>query len=292
MKHVLQKADRRLVAESLGAELQSLVIGGKEWLWNADPAWWPRHSPILFPTVGKSRNDRIQVDGAFHTMPQHGFARDMEFVLDEKNSGDTTLCFRLYDSGETLQTFPFPFELGIVYTLQPKGVHVRYELFNPGNRTLPFALGAHPAFLLPDKGFQDLRLRFSEEESFERHLLKDGLFNGEAENLGIGKELGLSGPLFDKDAIVLKNIRSRKIELTGPVGTHGGASVLEMQFGGFEDLGIWTKPGCDRFLCLEPWHGHADSSEGPDDLMQRAGVHQLEPGKTWEGFWQVTFHTH
>lgn len=272
-----------MLVDSLGAELCSLVTGGKERLWSADPVWWPRHSPVLFPTIGRSKNDQILVDGQVYTMTQHGFARDLEFELRTEKSSETILHYSLYDSGETLQRFPFPFELHLIYTLLKKGVHVRYEVFNPGNRALPFALGAHPAFHLPTRGFDGLYMDFQEAESFKRQLLEEGLFNGQTLSMGNGTLLSLAEADFDLDAIVFKNIPSRKIELKAP-DFH-----LEMQFGGFQDLGIWTKKGCQEFLCLEPWYGFADSVKGETDIMKREGIHLLEAGKSFEAFWQVIF---
>jgi galactose mutarotase-like enzyme len=285
LKHILQKGSTRLEVNSLGAELCSFSMDGKEQLWTADPAWWPRHSPVLFPAVGKSKNGQIYVDGQVYPMGQHGFARDLEFEFRKELSSDSLLHFSLYDSGETLQQFPFPFELHLIYTLLKTGVHVRYEVFNPGNRPLPFALGAHPGFLLPETGFEDLVMEFQEEEVFERHLLEDGLFTGLTQSMGTGTRLPLTGKDFDLDAIVFKNIHSRKLTLKGP------ACHLEMQFGGFEDLGIWTKKGCTEFLCLEPWYGYADSVYGDIQFMKRDGIHLLEAGNSFEAFWQVTWPT-
>ncbi|MHB1278715.1 MAG: aldose 1-epimerase family protein [Bacteroidia bacterium] len=283
MKHRLQKGNSQMLVDSLGAELCSLVIEGKERLWSADAKWWPRHSPVLFPTIGRNKNDHIQVDGQVYPMTQHGFARDLEFELKPEKSSETVLHFSLYDSGETLQRFPFPFELHLVYTLLKNGVHVRYEVFNPGNRPLPFALGAHPAFFLPVTGFEGVYMDFMEEEHFERHLLNEGLFTGQTLSMGKGTRLPITQTDFDLDAIVFKNIPSRKIELIGP-GLH-----LEMQFGGFQDLGIWTKKGCEEFLCLESWYGYADSVNGEEELIKRDGIHLLEAGKSFEAFWQVSF---
>jgi len=281
LKHPLQNANTQILVDELGAELQSLMVDGKERLWTADPKWWNRHSPVLFPFVGKSRDNQFMVDGKSYPMSQHGFARDSQFQFDESKSSENSLHFTLFDTGESLQNFPFPFELHLTYTLLKKGVHLRYEVFNPGNRPLPFALGAHPGFLTPAESFDDLNIQFSEAESFERHLLQDGLFNGEIRDLGTGSNLDIYSERFDLDAIVFKNIHSKQIRL------QGGGMDLEIQFGGFEDLGIWTKKGCRDFLCLEPWHGYADSTEGATELEERAGIHILEPGKSFEAFWQV-----
>lgn len=278
----LSTTDSSALLNPLGAELQSLIIDGKERMWTADPAWWGRHSPVLFPVVGKSKNDKISVDGQTFAMGQHGFARDRAFEV-LAGAEEKSVSYVLYDSGETLSRFPFPFELKLTYTLLKNGIHLRYEVFNPGNRPLPFALGAHPGFLIPEGKMDEMMIHFSEEENFDRHLLEAGLFDGKTLSMGNGKTLSLKQSDFDLDAIVFKNIQSRSIRLTGP------ETNIEMQFGGFEDLGIWTKQGCSKFLCLEPWHGYADSTNGPDELEKRQGIHLLEAGKTFEAFWQVNF---
>ncbi len=48
----------------LGAEPQSWRIAGRELLWSGDPAFWPQHSPILFPVVGWTRNGEMRIKGA------------------------------------------------------------------------------------------------------------------------------------------------------------------------------------------------------------------------------------
>jgi galactose mutarotase-like enzyme len=279
--HALENGNTRVVINPLGAELHQLEVAGIERLWQGDPAYWARRSPVLFPVVGKCKNNQLIIDGMPCAMAQHGFARDLPF--EPFNIKTNSIEFRLFDNGDTLLNYPFAFELSIVYTILKSGVHVRYHVFNPGNRALPFALGAHPAFQLPKSGFDRIYLAFSEEESFERHLLDQGLFTGETKPLGFGKQLELSKELFDLDAVVLKNIHSKKVKLSGPESFH-----MEMQFDGFCDFGLWTKANCDKFICLEPWYGHADSTLSPKDKL-RSGLHLLEPGCGFEAFWQVEF---
>lgn len=64
-----------------GAELCSIFANGKEYLWQADPAFWKRHSPVLFPIVGSVWENEYRNEGIPYTLTQHGFARDMEFTL-------------------------------------------------------------------------------------------------------------------------------------------------------------------------------------------------------------------
>ena len=68
-----------------GAELRSLTKDGKEYMWQADPTYWNRTSPVLFPFVGQVAGGVYRVCGNEYKMGQHGFSRDMEFELLEKS---------------------------------------------------------------------------------------------------------------------------------------------------------------------------------------------------------------
>ena len=50
----LQNDFIRIEVNTLGAELYSLfnLKTGEEMLWQGDPAYWKRRSPVLFPIVG------------------------------------------------------------------------------------------------------------------------------------------------------------------------------------------------------------------------------------------------
>ncbi|RWX59596.1 aldose 1-epimerase family protein, partial [Mesorhizobium sp. M4B.F.Ca.ET.089.01.1.1] len=67
-----------------GAELVSLRDSeGTELLWQAGPAW-KRHSPVLFPIVGRLKGDQLRHRGRSYPMTQHGFARDRRFAWTEQ----------------------------------------------------------------------------------------------------------------------------------------------------------------------------------------------------------------
>ena len=99
-----------------GAELCSILANGKEYLWQADPAFWKRHSPVLFPIVGSVWENQYRNEGIAYTLSQHGFARDMEFTLVSEK--DDEVRYRLVSNEETLQKYPFPFCLEIGYRIQ------------------------------------------------------------------------------------------------------------------------------------------------------------------------------
>lgn len=65
-----------LTVDTLGAEAVSLKnAAGEELLWQADPAVWKRHAPILFPWTGKLPGGTFTHGGKTYKGGQHGFAR-------------------------------------------------------------------------------------------------------------------------------------------------------------------------------------------------------------------------
>ena len=131
-----------------GAELCSIVANGKEYLWQADPAFWKRHSPVLFPIVGSVWENEYRNEGIPYTLTQHGFARDMEFTLISEKEDEVR--YRLVSNEETLHKYPFPFCLEIGYRIQGKKIEVMWEVKNTGDKEMYFQIGAHPAFYWPE----------------------------------------------------------------------------------------------------------------------------------------------
>ena len=131
-----------------GAELTSIMDSfGREFLWQADPAFWKRHSPVLFPIVGSLWDKHFRVNGREYEMGQHGFARDMDFRLVSEREDE--MWFELKSSPETLAKYPYKFTLRIGYRLEANKIHVMWEVSGDDSQTMWFQIGAHPAFYLP-----------------------------------------------------------------------------------------------------------------------------------------------
>lgn len=131
-----------------GAELTSIRDSfGREFLWQADPAFWKRHSPVLFPIVGSLWDKYFRVNGREYEMGQHGFARDMDFRLVSEREDE--MWFELKSSPETLAKYPYKFTLRIGYRLEANKIHVMWEVSGDDSQTMWFQIGAHPAFYLP-----------------------------------------------------------------------------------------------------------------------------------------------
>jgi len=275
MTHQLKNETYIVEVKEHGAELSSFrdITQNLEYIWQADPAVWARHAPVLFPIVGKLPNGAYQWNGNTYKLPQHGIARDQDFKLEQQT--ENTLTFALTSSEETRAVYPFAFRLETNYRLAGNALEITYTIQNTGNENMLFSIGAHPAFncpLLPNEAFTDYYLEFDKPETLNRFLLQDGLQNGQTEAvLDNQKILPLRYELFEKDAIVLKALTSEKITLKTDKQAHG----LAFEFKNYPYFGIWTKERGAPFICLEPWHGIASHVSDSGDLTQKEGVLNL-----------------
>jgi galactose mutarotase-like enzyme len=272
------------VVRALGAELCSLQgEDGHEFLWQAGPAW-PRHSPVLFPIVGRLANDTYSHDGQSYRLTQHGFARDRRFTWGPRT--ETSCVLRLEDDPESLTRYPFPFRLELAYELEPDGVTLRYTLANPGAGVLPAALGAHPAFNWPitsGVAREEHELRFARSETAPIHGVSGGLLTAAVHaSPVVDRVLELRPELFADDALVFTTLSSRSVRFSGH-----DTPVIEMSWEGFEQLGVWSKPTGADFLCIEPWHGYASPEGFTGDLAEKPGMMLLPPGTQRELQWTV-----
>ena len=260
-----------------GAELCSLkTAAGLELMWQAGDVW-PRHAPLLFPIVGKLKNDTLRHRGKSYPMTQHGFARDSRFEW-VKRRGD--FCrLMLTGNSETRSRYPFAFRFTVTYTLHEADLDVAFEIENPGDEILPASVGGHPAFnwpLLPGTAKESYHLHFSNEEPAPIRRLKDGLLRAEPVLSPItGKSLSLSERLFDDDAIILDQLASHSVRYAADKGPS-----LDISWDGFRELGIWSKPGGAPFLCIEPWRGFASPSDFDGEFVHKPGLMQIKPGAT------------
>ena len=272
----------RATVSAAGAELHGMQdAAGQEWLWQAGAAW-PRRAPILFPTVGRLPNDILRHAGQAHRMTQHGFARDRAFSWIRRDA--TGCALRLNDDAATREVYPFPFVLDVEWAVADGALSCTVTVSNPGPRPLPFALGAHPAFAWPLPGAASAEghsVTFPGLEVLAARRLTDGLVDG-SETIPLRDgALALHPRLFEKDAIVLPDFPGRRLRLAAP-----GGAALEMEWQGYGDFGLWSKPGAP-FLCLEPWCGTAAPLGWDGDFIERPGITRLEPGGAQRFLWQV-----
>jgi galactose mutarotase-like enzyme len=274
-RHVLSNGTLSATVKADGAELCSLRdAAGEEILWQAAPIW-PRHSPVLFPIVGRLKNDTLLHEGRTYQLTQHGFARDRRFAWLNRTATSCRLV--LHEDIETRAMYPFAFRLEVTFTLDDDVLETSFTVANPGRDVLPASFGAHPGFAWPLVEGADKRkhfLEFAEPEANPIRRLKDGLLMPEPQVTPIvGQTLELDPELFSADAVILPEPASHSLRYSAP-----GAPAIEVSWEGFRQLGIWSRSGGD-FLCLEPWYGMASPADFDGEFLDKPGLMLIPPGE-------------
>lgn len=259
-----------------GGELHSWVTGDHKLLWYRDPVWWGQSSPILFPIVGWANRGRIRVDGNSRPLSVHGFASQRVFSVSSRKAASVTLA--LTNSPDTLKVYPFLFRLSVTYTLEDTALTVEFMVENVGHRSMPYALGFHPAFCWPFNSVvrDDYIIQFEAEESpIIPMITRDGLISSRTRHIPIkARKLHLTDELFASDALCLLNAKSRSFSLNA--GHEGSSIVLEAS--GFPHLALWSRPGAP-FVSMEAWTGHSDPEGFVGDLSEKPSMRMLASGE-------------
>jgi galactose mutarotase-like enzyme len=284
---ILKNQNLSIKINPKGAELTSLFNNQNqtEYLWNADPTFWGKSSPVLFPIVGSLKENRYLFEGQEYTLPRHGFARDREFMVEK--SDENSVTFLLTHDENTLKVYPFKFEFRLIYSLENNTLNVTYSVKNIGENKMYFSVGGHPAFAVPlaeNTSYNDYYLQFNKTETFKRWgLTPEGLIETQPfDFLTDTNKLALTKDLFYEDAIVFKNLKSTSIILKSDKTNQ----QLKFNFEGFPYLGIWAAKDAN-FVCIEPWCGIADSANHHQELTEKEGIIGLDLGEDFERTWRV-----
>ena len=288
MQHTISNSQLKVSIFNKGTEISSLksVKTGTEYMWNADPTIWGSHAPVLFPAIGSFRNNECTINGKVYTIPKHGFIRHNEEITLSHRT-ESALHFTLNYSEKTLAVFPFKFRFQISFQLYNNKLVISHKVENLDNQEIYFSLGAHPAFKCPinnDEEYADYYLEFEKTEHAERTLLSpDGLISDETElildNTNI---LNLTPTLFNKDALIFKNLKSKKVRLK----SRTSKQVLTVSYSDFKYLGIWSKPNAS-FVCIEPWLGIADHENTDGNYFKKDGLIALAKAEVFEASYEV-----
>jgi galactose mutarotase-like enzyme len=277
------------ISES-GAEVRKVQHkkNGLDYMWNGDPAYWGRVSPVLFPIVGRLKEDRYQLNGMTFEMSQHGFLRDVEFTVGNQTATSVSFAFKSGDS--FLHIYPYEFTAIITYSLKEDSLLVKWEIVNENKEEMVFSIGAHPAFKIPlleNEKVEDysLELTRAANKTVMEYELEDSLIHekGTADSISV---IPLTDALFAKDALVYSNID--KISMVSNRTSHG----VEVMFEGFPFVGIWSKYKDGKiapFVCIEPWYGIADTANTTGNLKEKFGINTLAAGESFQAEYSMKF---
>ncbi len=283
MLYTIENEYLKVTVTTKGAQIASVIrkLDGVEHIWQADPAVWGWHGPILFPHCGKVVDGVIEVDGKEYPSGQHGFARNMEHSLTYRT--DDHMYFTLEDSEETRKHWPFAFRLVSDFRLEGSRLHHTLRVRNPINQTLRFGIGYHPGFAIPfdDKHtFSDYVLKFDSPQSPAcLGCLPLGLVHGNTYSLGANMtEIPIDESLFANDSHCMAGLTARTL---GIYEKDTGRAVV-CDIADFPYTLIWSKPGEPRFVCIEPWHSLPSWENGSKKWEEKPAAAVLRPGELWE----------
>ena len=289
MSEIISISSNSLTAsiDTMGAQLMSLRKGESEYLWQGDSNWWPRRAPILFPIVGVLKDGKADSAEGTVSLARHGLARLNQFEVVEQSPSSVTL--QLKSTEETRKSYPYDFELRLIFSLSDDTLTQTYEVTNTGNVVLPFTLGAHPAFNIPVPGVEatsldQYHLLFTRSwTSFGPSITDEGLCDyANPQRLVVDSDtLPLSWELIDREkTITLEDVPDRRITLAANAEASSEAHGIQMEFEGFDYLGIWSAASGCPFVALEPWCGIADTVDTDGVFEHKPGIICLEPGQS------------
>ena len=258
----------RVGAKTVGAELTSFIDNGTELLWQGKEIWNGR-SPLLFPVVGRLREDTYCLGEKTYVIPKHGFTRKAQFALESHSKDEMT--FLLTDSEETRGCFPFPFELRVHYFFTEGGFVMEHRVKNTGDETMYFSIGAHPGFqcAMGDRVVMD------EIETAAAFRLDENGLRAEAQTpvFDASREVVVTPDVFKADALIFDGLKSKGCTLEKADGRK-----IHVDFGGAPCLGLWAKPGAP-YVCIEPWYGIDDRWNSGHDFTKKEHILALEAGQ-------------
>ena len=281
-EHIIKNDIISATVSDHGAELRSLVIlkSNKEVMWQADPKFWGRTSPVLFPIVGGLWGNKYSFKGETYSLPKHGFARDMDFELVSETKDE--LVFELQDNEETRKVYPFSFTLRIGYKLTGAKLEVKYEVFNNNTDSFYFSIGAHPAFVC---NLNTDKLLFEKDGKPAANVLKSGVIdmsNGCLSEKVIDVEtcdgvLELKPELFDNDALIFDDRQSNSVTILRAAEDYKVKVSFDAPL-----FGVWSPDKKNApFVCIEPWNGRCDRVGFTGSLEDREHGNVLSVGESF-----------
>ncbi|MDP5157685.1 MAG: aldose 1-epimerase family protein [Flaviramulus sp.] len=288
----LQNDKLKIAVKNTGAELCKIasVINKTDFMWDANPNVWGSFAPNLFPIIGALKNNSYYFENAKFELPKHGFIRNNN-QLKLINQTANSITFSLIYNEVLLKIYPFKFEFKITFVLIDNIIEIHHSVINLDTKTMYFSLGGHPAFKCPvykNESYDDYSLEFEHSENSSTHLInmKNGLISRQIKLvLNDNKTLNLHHDLFNEDALIFKDLKSRKVTLK----SNKNGNILSVMYQDFNYLGIWAKPTGD-YVCIEPWLGIADNEATNQNLDEKEAIISLKPNDTFKATYSIEIH--
>jgi len=205
--------------------------------------------PVLFPTPGKLVDDKWSYAGKSGSMKQHGFARNQAWRVTER--GAATAVLTLESSDETRAQFPWDFTFDMLFTVKGTTLRLDQKITNKSATPMPFGVGFHPYFEVPDAAKARTRVTTNAKRAFDNVTKKTIDLAG----------IDLTQKEVDLHLLDHGSTESSLIHPGGTVTLRGSEEYTHWV--------VWTLAGRD-FVCLEPWTCPGNAINTGDRLLTLA----------------------
>lgn len=271
---ILDNKKIRLEISEKGAEIRRCTVNGEERFYDGNPEFWTGVAPVLFPVCSGLKDGKFTIENKSYNLKKHGFAKDMDFTVEEK--GSAYAVFLLRSTPETLESYPWEFEFRIRYTLNDESINVKYDIKNLSDSIMYAGLGSHEAYSCPE-GIEDYDLIFEKKETLNNHRLEGSYITRETETVLFESDtLPLYYKYFSVDALIFTNLKSRFVTLRN---RKNGKSV-SVSFPDCPYLLIWTKPDAP-YVCIEPWTNCPPFEDDSYDISAKVGMAAIKPNENY-----------
>lgn len=270
-----------------GAELWSIkgLKTNTEYLWQGEKPYWEDRATVIFPICGRLFEGKYTYKGKTYEMGIHGFAKKMEYKVEEHTDSKILLSF--CSNEFTRAQYPFEFIFKMEYSLKDNVITQKFIVENTDTKEIIFAVGGHPGFNAPfNKGekYEDYYLEFATDEEKENMCFTNHFFNGEylPYKMQDGKIIPLTHKLFDSGLSLRKG--AREVSLKSKVNNQS----VTVKYQDFERIGFWkdnftTAP----FICIEPWMSMPSRNGIVDDFETKLEMTHLPVGETYKASFTI-----
>lgn len=251
-----------------GAEICSVKLNDREFLWQGDSSFWSGQSPLLFPLVGPMHSEKI--GGMKSDMKNHGFLKEMEFDLIEQSGNHIIL--EAVQNQDTLKLYPFKFRILAKFKVNGKTLESFYTVINEQSKEMVYSFGLHPAFYCNDTNFEDYYIEFPENKTIRRCRFEETGVSFENTDLVCEnqKQIVFNRDMFSK-TVIINDIDFNEIKYSN---TKEG-ELFSFSFSGFNIFSMW-QPQNAPFVCLEPWRGYNGLSNHTENVEENLSVKFLK----------------
>lgn len=280
-----------VVVPERGAWISSLILplknGARETLFQHDHAWdaelksLPGGSPFVFPICariarGEKKNTYLY-DGKQYELTIHGFSWREKWHVEHITKNSIEMVLR--HNANTLQSYPFEFEVRLRYEVVP-GKLICYQVYEnqEKHRKMPYYAGFHPYFLTPHSCDEKEKV-IVDFKSLRRLKYNDTLTDIVGEQPILKTPISIMQPEANEQLNILCH-QDKSAKLIFPNGDVININVTENAHY-FPYLQLYTIPE-KPFFCVEHWMGF------PNALNSVDGVRWLKAGESESAVYEIS----